>query len=349
MSSDGPLPYYVRNYIAIIAVARFKCRILIRHQEEQFLMNGGDPSWLEDIKNTPPKMKAIFELNEVLAHQPWRITLTHIENVIKGTHQWSLSELAHAAVIMATFRTVASLILGMSIVPDFPCFYSDKGEEETIEKICTNHTVEECKNPNSDENKKIKAEKFEEAGKEAPTVIADEDIGDDDLLKYIGEYKMIHQNFDVRSKEYDIYRFNEFTWGEYGFDTLQRFYNVASLLDDKFTVISELTYNRVKDSLGIDTAHFRRAIWNYAHRLQGIEHDDYSYELVNRMIKIPMKSFVKKIVCKPYQIQPDDIKSASFDLNPEEICHIILLAAEARLQGELVYVLRAIHRYLSTS
>lgn len=169
MSADGPLPYHVRNYIAIIAVARFKCMFLIKHQEEQFILNGGDPSWLESIENTPPKMKAIFELNEVLAHQPWRITTSHIENAVKGDQQWSLSELSHAAVIMATFRTIASIIFSMSIVPDFPCFYSAKSEEDSVEKLCTEHTVETSSNVQQCQEKvnKDKAEKFEEADRKS--------------------------------------------------------------------------------------------------------------------------------------------------------------------------------------
>lgn len=52
LRADGPLPHHMRNYIAILSAARFKCTYLVKQQEEEYLMNGGDPSWLDGIDST---------------------------------------------------------------------------------------------------------------------------------------------------------------------------------------------------------------------------------------------------------------------------------------------------------
>jgi len=340
MKADGPLPHHLRNYFAILSAARFRCHAIIKHQEQQFLLNGGDPTWLENISNASPKMQLIFDLNQILAHQPWMIKSTDIENILRGDHLWTLSELVHASVIMACFRSISSMFYGISVISEIQS-PSLMEEEATIEKLCSDAKVDEK------ETKEQNQKSYEEAESEASQSTSQDEDNWDDMKHYIGNYTMKHQNFDVRSKDYDIYRFNEFTWGETGFEILQRYYNAASFIDDKFKEISNLTYHKVRGKEGIDTGPFRRALWNYAHRLQGIEHDDYTYSLVNKLMDIPMKSFVKKLVCKPEQIKPCDIQYSSFNIYPDEICHIIILAAEARLQGELIYLLRAITRYLS--
>lgn len=340
MRADGPLPYHLRNYFAILSAARFKCHYLIKHQEQQFLLNGGDPTWLENISNTSLKIQSIFDINQILAHQPWLTKPTDIENILKGDHFWTLSELVHATLIMACFRSISSMCHGISVLIDSQSEFLTE-EETTIEKLCNDANEDE--KVSKEQNQKS----YEEAGSEVSQSISQEEDNWDDVKNYIGNYTMIHQNFDVRSKDYGIHRFSEFNWDETGFEILQRYYNAASLIDDKFKVISQLTYYKVKSKEGIDTGPFRRAIWNYAHRLLGIEHDDYSYSLVNKLMDIPLKSFVKKLVCKPDRIKPADLNSPSFNLFPEEICHIIILASEARLQGELIYLLKAIQKYLS--
>jgi len=71
MRAPGPLPPHMRNYIAILAAARFKCSYLVHQQEEEFLMNGGNPTWLNGVEFTDNKIKKLLEVNAILAHQPW--------------------------------------------------------------------------------------------------------------------------------------------------------------------------------------------------------------------------------------------------------------------------------------
>lgn len=70
----GPLQLPVRNYIAILAAARHKCQYLVRLQEEEFLLNGGDAKWLEGFQEAPKKFQNIMPListpTELLMNPP---------------------------------------------------------------------------------------------------------------------------------------------------------------------------------------------------------------------------------------------------------------------------------------
>ena len=42
---------------------------MIRFQEEQFLMNGGDEQWLQGVQYAPKRFAKFNELNAILAHK----------------------------------------------------------------------------------------------------------------------------------------------------------------------------------------------------------------------------------------------------------------------------------------
>ena len=49
-------------------------------QEREFLVNGGDPSWIEGgIQNLPAKVLNFLTVNKLLAHQPWLVTPDHMK------------------------------------------------------------------------------------------------------------------------------------------------------------------------------------------------------------------------------------------------------------------------------
>ncbi len=57
-----------------MAVSCYNCEYLLKIQEEQFILNGGDPKWLKKgLKAVDPKLAHIANLNELLAHKPWTI------------------------------------------------------------------------------------------------------------------------------------------------------------------------------------------------------------------------------------------------------------------------------------
>jgi sestrin len=121
LRAEGPLPFSWRHYLAIVSAARFKCEYLVRQQEQEFILAGGDETWLETTQNCPAKLVRLLEANAILAHQPWRLQSTHISDLMKGvdsSSRWSTGELVQAFVILATFRALAGLAIGMGLNPE---------------------------------------------------------------------------------------------------------------------------------------------------------------------------------------------------------------------------------------
>ena len=80
--------------------------------------------------------------------------------------------------------------------------------------------------------------------------------------------------------------FQEFNWANNAFNLLQMFVDdeMAKTLDDKFTVISKLTYRNIGKYESVDTPLFRMAVQRYAQCLFGIRHDDYNYSQINILL-----------------------------------------------------------------
>lgn len=96
---EGPLPYNYRHYLAILviimeirngtlkthqnvllqAAARHQCTYLIKLHTNGFIEQGGDTSWLNGLDHIPPKLRAIYDINKILAHRPWLLNSQHIE------------------------------------------------------------------------------------------------------------------------------------------------------------------------------------------------------------------------------------------------------------------------------
>lgn len=47
--------------------------------EKEFLEQRGDPNWLKGLDHIPPKLRAIYDINKILAHRPWLLNKEHIE------------------------------------------------------------------------------------------------------------------------------------------------------------------------------------------------------------------------------------------------------------------------------
>lgn len=63
----------------------------------------------------------------------------------------------------------------------------------------------------------------------------------------------------------------DYTWEDHGYSLINRLYpDVGQLLDEKFQVVYNLTYNTIAMHCGVDTSMLRRAIWNYVHCVFGI-------------------------------------------------------------------------------
>ncbi|KAN0011923.1 hypothetical protein ACTFIU_000142 [Dictyostelium citrinum] len=118
MRDPGPLPLHWRNYIGILAAARYKCSYIIALQEHEFLMNNGDARWLQGIDHIPAKLKNLLKVIELLAHQPWLLPKLDIEYLVKGTDAWSIAELVHAMVLICTFLSLSGFVFCCGISPE---------------------------------------------------------------------------------------------------------------------------------------------------------------------------------------------------------------------------------------
>lgn len=63
----------------------------------------------------------------------------------------------------------------------------------------------------------------------------------------------------------------DYSWEDHGFSLVNRLYpDVGQMLDEKFQLAYNLTYNTMATHKDVDTSMLRRAIWNYIHCMFGI-------------------------------------------------------------------------------
>ncbi|KAI8128605.1 Sestrin like protein [Lucilia cuprina] len=99
----------------IIAAARHQCPYLVKMYEKEFINQGGNPEWLNGLDFIPPKLRAIYEINKILAHRPWLLRKEHIENLTRGKNSWSLSEVVHAMVLLSHFHSLSSFVFSCGL------------------------------------------------------------------------------------------------------------------------------------------------------------------------------------------------------------------------------------------
>ena len=65
-----------------------------------------------------------------------------------------------------------------------------------------------------------------------------------DVSRFIGNFKLKHEDFDVHARNYSIFRVQDYFWKEHGFELVRRFLpDAATLLDEEFDHIYNMTYN----------------------------------------------------------------------------------------------------------
>lgn len=65
--------------ITLQAAGRHQCSYLITLQKQEFLLQGGDQSWLKGLNCIPQKLRNLYDINKILAHRPWLLKRSHIE------------------------------------------------------------------------------------------------------------------------------------------------------------------------------------------------------------------------------------------------------------------------------
>lgn len=378
MNCDGPLSFVYRYYIAIMAAARHKCTYLVNLHEKEFLQQGGDRSWLQGLDHVPAKLRAISDINKILAHRPWLLSKEHIERLTKGQNSWSLSEVVHAIVLLAHFHSLSSFVFSCGLTQELDTS-SQKIEnnnvvlqktelehalngQEAINKQQTEVTVDalmqrmkrlsekstEC--TETELSTRFKSVELQAA--ELPAVLLRETVVDvpQQLGRFVDDPNFTYQDFSRRGAENipQTFRIQDYSWDDHGYSLVNRLYNdVGFYLDEKFRVAFNLTYYTIAGRTNVDTSKFRRAIWNYIQCIYGIRHDDYDYGEVNQLLDRSLKMFIKTACCFPERITKSDYDSVLVELQHSEKVHVNLMILEARNQAELLYALREIMRYMT--
>ncbi|XP_050750309.1 sestrin-1 isoform X2 [Gymnogyps californianus] len=387
LQMDGPLPLHYRHYIGIMAAARHQCSYLVNLHVNDFLHVGGDPKWLNGLENAPQKLQNLGELNKMLAHRPWLITKEHIEQLLKTEeNSWSLAELIHAVVLLTHYHSLASFTFGCGISPEIDCegghtfrppsvsnycicditngYYgvdeihaSPAGSIPSTESVCEVEALmekmkqlQECRDEEEASQEEM-ATRFEREKRESMFVCSSEDeesAPTRDVSRHFEDTSYGYKDFSRHGMHVPTFRVQDYSWEDHGYSLVNRLYpDVGQLLDEKFHIAYNLTYNTMAMHKDVDTSMLRRAIWNYIHCMFGIRYDDYDYGEINQLLDRSFKVYIKTVVCTPEKTTKRMYDSFWRQFEHSEKVHVNLLLVEARMQAELLYALRAITRYMT--
>lgn len=387
MSGDGPLPFAYRHYLAILAAARHQCTYLVKIYEQEFLEMGGDAKWLLGIEHIPPKLRAIYDINKILAHRPWMLNKNHIEKLTKGTSSWSISEVVHAIVLLAHYHSLSSFVFSCGLTQelddassqkysnnkkptqpktvspakplptDIPALRTSPNINTKIPEVSVEDLMARMKDlseQNSECSEDELSTRFKRVEEQAAELITAKvapvvDVPPN-ISHYINDPGYVYIDFARRGADAAVstFRIQDYSWDDHGYSLVNRLYNdVGYLLDDKFRCAYNLTYHTMAGRANVDTSKFRRAIWNYIQCIYGIRHDDYDYGEVNQLLDRRLKMFIKTVCCFPERITKKDYDAVLVELQHSEKVHVNLMILEARNQAELLYALREVMRYMT--
>ncbi|KAM8974911.1 sestrin-3 [Pelodytes ibericus] len=304
-----------------------------------------------------------------------------------GENNWSLAELVHAVVLLAHYHALASFVFGSGINPETDPDASNGFDPDVKNKFCvcdlandnnientslTTNNVEQNMDSESElealmeRMKKLQEEKeeeeasqeematrFEKEKKESLLVISgafdDDVVSVSNASRYIEDPGFGYKDFARRGEEHlPTFRAHDYSWEDHGFSLVNRLYSdIGHLLDDKFRMVYNLTYNTMATHEDVDTTMLRRALFNYVHCMFGIRYDDYDYGEVNQLLERSLKVYIKTVTCYPERATKRMYDGYWRQFKHSEKVHVNLLLMEARMQAELLYALRAITRHLT--
>lgn len=377
---EGPLPFDWRCYIAIMGASRHRCCYLVQLYEIEFLKQQGNKTWLQGLDYIPAKLRALSTINKILAHQPWLLSPDHIETLLKGEDNWSLSELVQAIVILVHTHSLCSFVYGCGITPEIdrdgghtykpPSLQESKQgsfERDSLSlngvnsRSCMTELMEKMKEVEAEQDVLMETtqeelfQQFEKVESGEVSTGKDKvstgcDTPQPGIARYLKDVSFGYSDFASRNPQMDIstFKVQDYSWEEHGFSLINRLYpDMGQMLDDKFSCTFNLTYNTLGKVENVDTSTFRRATWNYIHLVFGIYHDDYLYTEVNKLMERSYKQYIKGVACFPEKVSIDDYLGFMPELTHSEKVHINLLLLESRVQAELLYALRAIMKYMT--
>ncbi|NXV77400.1 SESN1 protein, partial [Atlantisia rogersi] len=210
--------------------------------------------------------------------------------------------------------------------------------------------LQECRDEEEASQEEM-ATRFEREKRESMFVCSSEDeesAATRDVSRHFEDTSYGYKDFSRHGMHVPTFRVQDYSWEDHGYSLVNRLYpDVGQLLDEKFHIAYNLTYNTMAMHKDVDTSMLRRAIWNYIHCMFGIRYDDYDYGEINQLLDRSFKVYIKTVVCTPEKTTKRMYDSFWRQFEHSEKVHVNLLLVEARMQAELLYALRAITRYMT--
>ncbi|KAG5677748.1 hypothetical protein PVAND_007479 [Polypedilum vanderplanki] len=314
--------------LAIIAAARNKCNYLVSLHEKEFLAEGGDTKWLNGLEFIPQKLRAIYDINKILAHRPWLLTKEHIERLTKGTNKSPTIEPEPEIKPSTTPPFIQRLKLEQQRMHQMM-----KEQEEQSKKVLQQNNS----NGTSSDNIEMLMKRMQDLSEKK------KECSETELSNRFKNVELQAAQLTKSTESLNAVEVPQ-SISHYVEDPTYAYQDFAR--HDKFRVAYNLTYKTLAGRQNVDTSKFRRAIWNYIQCIYGIRHDDYDYGEINQLLDRTLNSFIKTACCFPERITKQDYDNVLVELLDSEKVHVNLMIMEAKNQAILLYALREIMRYM---
>lgn len=141
---------------------------------------------------------------------------------------------------------------------------------------------------------------------------------------------------DFDSRLYDYESYFTFNWTDQAYYILRDITpDTANIFNEETEYAYEMTSNTLGHIKNIDTRQIRFAIWSYIEKIYGLEREDYSYSIVNKLLDKEDKTFIKNSCCYPELIIPENLNKLSFSF--KEIIHIIVISNASRFRTQFTF------------
>lgn len=96
-----------------MAVSTIKSEYLLSLLESQFLYYGGEETWINSgLSHVPNKLQSLAKINNIIAHQPWKL---NSKDILELFEYWTKEELLEALLLIVFFQRQASILESLKL------------------------------------------------------------------------------------------------------------------------------------------------------------------------------------------------------------------------------------------